>query len=533
MTPDGVEAIAALIDGAVPVAQVAVELREAKLTQREALLLISDEAEVWRTPDGELFATVPVADHVEHHPIASRAFKFWMLSRLATRFTMDGRPASANENSFREAKTSVEARAATSGIVQRASLRVAEHDGALLIDQGTDDWSVIRIDGGGWQKLTRSPIPILRGRRAAAFPIPSERGEFGPIRQLLRHLDDETFVLLVAWSLGALMPQGPYPILVLGGEQGAGKSTLARLAQRMTDPVHGDLLQPPHNDRDLIACARNNRVLSFDNLSGLSAELADSMCRLATGSEIGGRALFSDHELASFSACRPLVINGIPDLAARGDLADRSIVLRLPRLPGRTTEREWRHSVEQVLAPTFAALLGALSCGLRSLKETATPNVRMADFARLVVAAEPALPWPPGAFLAALSKSQQQANATLADGDSVVVAISRFVNGTRPDWSGLVSELHTLLSAGFLGTQAPSDWPKNARWLSDRLRRAAPTLRALGIDYAERRTARGAGVTLRAVGYPDTSASFATSQSDPACAATDAGDANFNGFMRR
>lgn len=56
--------------------------------------------------------------------------------------------------------------------------------------------------------------------------------------------------------LGALLPTGPFPILVLGGEQGSGKSTLARTAKRIVDPGHGDLLQPPGDDRDLIAAAR-------------------------------------------------------------------------------------------------------------------------------------------------------------------------------------------------------------------------------------------------------------------------------------
>ena len=132
------------------------------------------------------------------------------------------------------------------------------------------------------------------------------------MRRLLEHLDEDTYILFVAWCLGAHLPNGPYPILVLGGEQGVRQSTVARLAQRITDPVHGDLLQPPGTDRDLIAAAKANRVMSFDNLSGISAELADSLCRLATGSELGGRALYTDHDMASFSACRPIVINGIP-----------------------------------------------------------------------------------------------------------------------------------------------------------------------------------------------------------------------------
>ena len=43
------------------------------------------------------------------------------------------------------------------------------------------------------------------------------------------------------------------------------------------------------------------------------------------------------------------------------------------------------------------------------------------------------------------------------------------------------------------------DWPGNARWFSDRLRRAAPTLRALGIDVVERRGGQGVNVEIRKI----------------------------------
>ena len=262
-----------------------------------------------------------------------------MRHRLACRFTQGGRPAAVNENVMRDALGFVEARAMHTGATYPAALRSTEHDGAIYFDRGTDDWSVICVTARNWSIIPTSPIPILRSKRTAPFPTPAPHGDFAPLRRLLEHLDDDTFTLFVAWCLGALLPNGPHPILVLSGEQGSGKSTLARLAQRIADPIRGDLLQPPGNDRDLIAAAKSNRVLSFDNLSGISPDLADSMCRLATGSEIGGRALYSDHDTASFAACRPLVINGIPDLAARADLADRSIVLRLANLPARRRRR--------------------------------------------------------------------------------------------------------------------------------------------------------------------------------------------------
>src|SRR5687768_7705262 len=55
------------------------DLEQAGLTQRDALLHICDDASVWRSPDGEAFVSVPVGGHVEHHAIASRAFRHWLL----------------------------------------------------------------------------------------------------------------------------------------------------------------------------------------------------------------------------------------------------------------------------------------------------------------------------------------------------------------------------------------------------------------------------------------------------------------------
>src|SRR5687767_83723 len=101
MTTDGEEAVAASIDAA---EEAPVELKDAGLSQREALLSICDEAIVWRSPEGDAYASVPVHGYVEHHALGSRAFRHWLLHRLATRFTQNGRPASVNDNAVRDAR---------------------------------------------------------------------------------------------------------------------------------------------------------------------------------------------------------------------------------------------------------------------------------------------------------------------------------------------------------------------------------------------------------------------------------------------
>ncbi|MCB1502947.1 MAG: hypothetical protein KDK07_24745 [Bauldia sp.] len=517
------EAILKAIESAVPPPPEPIDLKEAGLSQRDALLAVCDAIEVWRSDEGETYATVRVGNHREHHAVGSRAFRDWMLGELARQYVNKGRPASATEGAVGDARMGLEARAHLSGVRKPAVLRVATRAERLYVDLGQPEWNAVEIDGEGWRCVVEAPVPILRTRRTSAFPVPKQSSDFSGLRRLLDRLSEDDFILLVAWCVGAFLDGVPYPILILGGEQGSGKSTMARLAQALTDPVNGDLLQPPGDDRDLIAAARNNRVLAFDNFSGIKADLADSLCRLATGSEIGGRALYSNHETATFSARRPMILNGIPDLAARGDLADRAIVLRLEAPAQRVTERDWARNVAAILPATLGAIFNAIATGMARLEQTPTPDLRMADFARFIVAAEPALPWPTGGFLAAYRRNRGQAIAALAEGDLVATAVRNFIE-SRETWTGRLSDLYETLSV----TMSPEarrsgDWPGNARWFSDRLRRAAPTLKALGVGVVERRG--GTGLTVN-IGKIASLASLASSDDVGVPRDSDASDAS-------
>ena len=57
--------------------------------------------------------------------------------------------------------------------------------------------------------------------------------------------------------------------------------------------------------------------------------LSDALCRLATGGGFGTRQLYSDDEESLFEARRPVLLNGIEEVAVRGDLLDRSLIVTL------------------------------------------------------------------------------------------------------------------------------------------------------------------------------------------------------------
>jgi putative DNA primase/helicase len=170
------------------------------------------------------------------------------------------------------------------------------------------------------------------------FPEPEDGSMIEELRNFLNVSDDE-FKVVVGWLVSTFRPVGPYPLLIAAGEQGSGKSVFSRMMILLTDPCAAPLRSLPREKRDLIVAAMNGRVIGFDNVSTLEPWLADALCRLATGGGFAARMLHTDREMITFEGQRPVLLNGIPLLTGRPDLADRSVTVRL------RTIISWRKAV--------------------------------------------------------------------------------------------------------------------------------------------------------------------------------------------
>src|SRR5215217_794982 len=176
------------------------------------------------------------------------------------------------------------------------------------------------------------------------LPLPVRGGSIKVLRSFLNVGSEGDFVLVVAYLLAALRHRGPYPLLVLSGEQGSAKSTFSSLLRALLDPNTAPLRALPREDRDLFIAASNGHVLAFDNVSGLPAWISDTLCRLATGGGFAVRQLYSDQDEVLFDAARPVILNGIEDIVTRPDLADRAVFLTLepiPEEPRRPEQELW------------------------------------------------------------------------------------------------------------------------------------------------------------------------------------------------
>ena len=132
------------------------EEKKKRPSQTELLIELAADFELWHSLDGEPFATVPVNGHRAHLPIRSRSFKLALRHRF---FDRHGKAPSSQP--VADAVNALDARAVFQGDCHPVAVRIAEHDGAVYVDLGGDDWTAVQVTPSGWR--VRSPKELLQG----------------------------------------------------------------------------------------------------------------------------------------------------------------------------------------------------------------------------------------------------------------------------------------------------------------------------------------------------------------------------------
>ena len=483
-----------------------------KKSQATLLVELAADAELFHDTKGDAYATFEVDGHQETWRVRSKSFKQWLARRYWQQYQ-----GAASSQAYQDAISVIEGAAVFDGDECSVYMRVAEtiadaasdangtivdaknapadaadgvdagiqaESNGIVIDLGTSTWESILIGPDGWKVISESPVKFRRPRGMLPLPSPVSGGNVADLRRFV-NVNDEEWPLLLGWLLAALRPTGPYPILNLNGEQGSAKSTVSRVLREIIDPNEASLRQTPRNDHDLIISASNSWVLCLDNLSHIPIRLSDSLCRLSTGGGFATRELYTNTEEQLFHVQRPVIVNGIEELAVRGDLIDRTIVVNLPQITEeqRWPEREFWIEFGRLKSGIFGALLDAVSQALRQLPHVELERLpRLADFALWAVAGEEALGLPEGAFMEIYTRNRQSSNDLVLEASRVAEGILSLMS-ERTEWDGTASELLKDLELHVdEKVQNQKSWPKSPRGLSDQLKRLAPNLRATGVE---------------------------------------------------
>lgn len=371
------------------------------------------------------------------------------------------------------------------GNQQEVCVRVGGHSGRVYLDLGTASWEAVEVDGDGWRVVKEPPVAFWRPRGLEALPMPVRCSEPWRLQQFI-NVGSADWPLVSAWIMAALHPAGPYPVLALLGEQGTAKSTTLRVLKSLIDPGRAGLRGQPADIRDLMVGAANSWLLAYDNISVIQGEISDALCRVATGGGFAKRQLFTDDEEVLIDVMRPIALNGIGDVVTRPDLMDRALLIVPPVIPEERRRDEatfWRE-FEAARPELLGSLLGALSVALKRLPEVRLPRLpRMADFAKLAVAAEEAL-CPAGSvgFLSAYERNRSEATESVIDASPLGDALRQLVRADNR-WEGSASDLLEILNQRVSeSTKRSRGWPAAPNRMRSHLQRLAPSLRRLGVS---------------------------------------------------
>jgi hypothetical protein len=451
---------------------------EGRKTSQTARLIeiVKPSLALFHTPHGDRYASIRDREYLRHYMCESTSFRDFLSHRY---FQATG--TAPQPGVVQQAVHHFSALARFEGRTESVFLRVGKTGGRNFLDLANDAWQAVEISDLCWRVIDSPPARFRRVAGMLPLPAPVRGESLDKLRPFLNLRTDDDWVLFTSMLVASIFPDGPFPVMGIHGEAGNAKTTMARVFRKMVDPHHSLLRSTPKDMRDLMVMANNNWALCFDNLSFLPVWLSDFLCRISSGGGFSTRTLYTDDEEKIFDGQRPIVLNGIEELATRTDLLDRSVLFDLPAIRNYRPEREFWRDFDAAHPHLLGALLDVTVRVLRILPHVELDEEpRMADFARIGTATASVLDFPHGFFMSAYDRNRQSATTIAMEASPLADHVSELAEG---GWTGTATKLLQELTQGAGETvRNRKSWPKSPRVLAGMLRRLATALRARDVE---------------------------------------------------
>ncbi|MCA0402088.1 MAG: bifunctional DNA primase/polymerase [Proteobacteria bacterium] len=144
-----------------------------------------------------------------------------------------------SDRAMKDALATIRGHARSKGLAIKPTLRVGGDETRVFHDLGRADGLIIEIDRDGY-RLTKAPsVRLIRaaGMRELPLPAPGPEANSGLVKFFnLIGVAEENRPLLAGFIISTLHPTGPYCVLAVDGDAGAGKSVLCEFIKGIVDP---------------------------------------------------------------------------------------------------------------------------------------------------------------------------------------------------------------------------------------------------------------------------------------------------------
>lgn len=476
-----------------------------RATVSDVLVEIGKSVELLHDVDQNAYARIEQNGRFCLTSVKSKAFRDWLGNKY---FEKMGR--SCNKQQLDQEIDTIRARALYDSPQVEVYHRIAKVKDnwrdkfidVVVIDLNNDANDAVFISPVGYwlDNPNEHGVNFIRSNASKALPSPVGQGDVNMLRDFINIGNDDNWKLVLTWIVSSIIPEKPYPILILQGEQGTAKTTTSEMLVSLIDPSKAGTRSCPKNEKELLISTKSRWLSAFDNLSGLSNEMADAFCRLSTGSAISVRSLYTDGDEYILEQARPTILNGIDNLTYRDDLMDRAIVIVPPVI--KPENRREAGEVWEAFEKAVPVILGGLyeaTAHVLAVRDSIrlSEMPRMARYAIIGTALEEHMGWPEGSFMKAYNDHQNHASRVTLQNDLVANALVDMLASKEGEFSGSATELYNDL-VGRFGNDLKymKGWPKNPRGLSSRLNRMKPSLVKCGMVIENRHTSTGSSLYI-------------------------------------
>ena len=442
----------------------------------------------------EVYAVIEIEDHLETLNLSSKRAIYWLNNACHIH---DNSGKVHSEDFYKNVLNAIIAKAQMNKTCkEKVHNRTAFVDDTLYYDLCTPNWEIVKITKNDIEIVSFSEsIPIFRRAQseyAQIKPVFGKSDSLEKIINLLKIKDRHLFkVHLVCMFIESIS----VPIMFFDGEAGSMKTTTTATIKRIIDP-NGDSNEDnctaisTRND-DLIIQLFNRYVSAFDNVTKVSQEMSDTLCRAITGSGNLKRELYTNAEETILNFRRKIILNGIVPSVEYPDLQDRIIsYVRQPLKDNeRLTDQEFQQKFNQLLPSALGQIFTLIQKALKqydSVKQEVNPKTRLADFELWGEAISREIGYEKNSFLQVFYANQEQSSIESIDSQPLVTAIHEILEN-KIEYEDTMTNCFNLLKskAMDLGMDITSRYvkfPKAPNQLSRHLIIIKPILKKLGID---------------------------------------------------
>lgn len=354
-------------------------------------------------------------------------------------------------------------------------LRVASNDGSIYYDLCNENGQIVKITKNKLHIINDCPIPFKNygDQKTQVMPIENHKVKLKSIFNYL-NISSEYNLLFLITLITYFIPDIQHPIIYLYGEAGQGKSTISTIIKELVDPCFSESVSLPKKNEEFNLILSQNWVTVFDNVSKITPEMSDNICRAVTGITTKKRIHYSNTKLLRLYVKQCIVINGIEIAALKEDLISRCVFFKVEKQNNlyRSNENllfEFIKNKPFYLEKIFN-IISRAKCEFENLDYN--PKTRMADYEKYCYAIAKAM-GAEKAYIKQFNNMLNRKNEEMINNNSLVLCLINFLNKQpEKEWSGspekLLKALNNIAYKKMIDTRSET-MPHSAQELGKKL----------------------------------------------------------------